>query len=235
MQSVLITGGAGFIGQNLVHAWRAARPADRLVVVDAMTYAANVRSLEPLIADRSILLRQGRHQGCRADAAAVRGTQVHPRRASRRGIACRSLDRRSRSIPADQRARHLHAAQDRARRVALGRHARSQPLSPRLDRRGLWLAAGSRSRLFGDLAVSSQFALRREQGGQRPSGARLCRDLSAAGADHQLLEQLRFLSASGKADPADDHSCAGRQAAADLRRRLQRPRLAARIGSLRRR
>ena len=59
MQSVLITGGAGFIGQNLVHAWRAGQPADRLVVVDAMTYAANVRSLEPLIADRSILFVKG--------------------------------------------------------------------------------------------------------------------------------------------------------------------------------
>src|SRR4029450_13966854 len=44
---------------NLGQAWRAARPADRLTVVDAMTYAANVRSLEPLIADRSIPSRKG--------------------------------------------------------------------------------------------------------------------------------------------------------------------------------
>ena len=59
MHTVLITGGAGFIGQNLVHAWRAARPSDRLVVVDAVTYAANLRSLEPLIADHSIRFVKG--------------------------------------------------------------------------------------------------------------------------------------------------------------------------------
>jgi hypothetical protein len=58
-EKVLITGGAGFIGQNLVHAWRLARPEDRLVVVDAITYAANVRSLEPLIANGSLSFIRG--------------------------------------------------------------------------------------------------------------------------------------------------------------------------------
>jgi len=68
MQSVLITGGAGFIGQNLVHAWRAARPQDKVVVIDAMTYAANVRSLEPLIASRDIVFVKGDIQ----DAALIK-------------------------------------------------------------------------------------------------------------------------------------------------------------------
>jgi len=45
---VLLTGGAGFIGSNLAHLWRALRPTDELVVLDALTYAGHRVSLAAL-------------------------------------------------------------------------------------------------------------------------------------------------------------------------------------------
>jgi dTDP-glucose 4,6-dehydratase len=42
---LLVTGGAGFIGANFVHYWLRAHPDDRLVVLDALTYAGNRRSI----------------------------------------------------------------------------------------------------------------------------------------------------------------------------------------------
>ncbi|UZQ53914.1 dTDP-glucose 4,6-dehydratase [Trichothermofontia sichuanensis B231] len=45
---LLITGGAGFIGANFVHHWFQQYPNDRLVVLDALTYAGNRQSLAPL-------------------------------------------------------------------------------------------------------------------------------------------------------------------------------------------
>ncbi|MCP9799440.1 dTDP-glucose 4,6-dehydratase [Synechococcus sp. RedBA-s] len=47
---LLITGGAGFIAGNLVHHWAAAHPNDTLLVLDALTYAGNLVTIEPLIA-----------------------------------------------------------------------------------------------------------------------------------------------------------------------------------------
>jgi dTDP-glucose 4,6-dehydratase len=47
MPSVLVTGGAGFIGANFVHFWLARHPEDAVVVLDALTYAGNLASLEP--------------------------------------------------------------------------------------------------------------------------------------------------------------------------------------------
>jgi dTDP-glucose 4,6-dehydratase len=46
MRRLLITGGAGFIGANFVHYWLAHHPGDAVVVLDALTYAGNLASLE---------------------------------------------------------------------------------------------------------------------------------------------------------------------------------------------
>lgn len=46
MRRLLVTGGAGFIGTNFVHHWLHNHPGDRLVVLDALTYAGNLDNLE---------------------------------------------------------------------------------------------------------------------------------------------------------------------------------------------
>jgi len=52
MATFLITGGAGFIGSNLVrHALERAAPTDRLVVVDKLTYAGSLLNLEESLKD----------------------------------------------------------------------------------------------------------------------------------------------------------------------------------------
>ena len=49
MQTLLVTGGAGFIGTNFVRYWREHHAQDRVIVLDALTYAgvaANVEGLD---------------------------------------------------------------------------------------------------------------------------------------------------------------------------------------------
>lgn len=48
MRRLLVTGGAGFIGTNFVHYWCDAYPCDRIVVLDALTYAGNLQNLQTL-------------------------------------------------------------------------------------------------------------------------------------------------------------------------------------------
>jgi dTDP-glucose 4,6-dehydratase len=47
VSTLLVTGGAGFIGANFVQYWLDAHPGDRVIVLDALTYAGNRASLEP--------------------------------------------------------------------------------------------------------------------------------------------------------------------------------------------
>jgi dTDP-glucose 4,6-dehydratase len=46
MSKLLVTGGAGFIGANFVRYWLDRHPKDRVVVLDALTYAGNLASLD---------------------------------------------------------------------------------------------------------------------------------------------------------------------------------------------
>ncbi len=50
-KTILITGGAGFIGSNLVHYLRRERPELKLVVLDALTYAGNMANLKDFEGD----------------------------------------------------------------------------------------------------------------------------------------------------------------------------------------
>lgn len=45
---LLVTGAAGFIGANFVHYWVEKYPTDKIVVVDALTYAGNIENLSPV-------------------------------------------------------------------------------------------------------------------------------------------------------------------------------------------
>lgn len=54
---VVITGGAGFIGSNLVHFWNRNHPQDALTVVDALTYAGRRESLDDLKIGKSFDFR----------------------------------------------------------------------------------------------------------------------------------------------------------------------------------
>ena len=46
MHNLLITGGAGFIGSNFVRYWIESYPKDKIMVLDALTYAGNLENLE---------------------------------------------------------------------------------------------------------------------------------------------------------------------------------------------
>ncbi|MEM9273218.1 MAG: dTDP-glucose 4,6-dehydratase [Cyanobacteria bacterium P01_F01_bin.143] len=58
-RSIVVTGGAGFIGSNFVRHWCQNYPEDRVVVLDALTYAGNRANIVDLEATANLKFVQG--------------------------------------------------------------------------------------------------------------------------------------------------------------------------------
>lgn len=52
--NILVTGAAGFIGSNFAFLEAAEHPEDRLVLLDKLTYAGNVNTIEPLLKNSNV-------------------------------------------------------------------------------------------------------------------------------------------------------------------------------------
>ena len=57
--TVLVTGGAGFIGSNYIYFHRKAYPTDRIVCLDKLTYAGNLSTLGEMLEDQNFRFVRG--------------------------------------------------------------------------------------------------------------------------------------------------------------------------------
>ena len=233
-ETLLVTGGAGFIGANLVRHLLAHTGA-KLVVLDKLSYAGHRESLAELegdarftfvegdIGDRALVTRLLERHHPRAIFDLAAETHVD-----------RSIDDASAFVETNVVGVFglLEAVRAHWARLARRRAGRLPPAA-RLDRRGLRLDRGRGARRRAGTA-RAELALLGEQGRGRPARARLAQDLWPARAGDAQREQLRALPASREADPADAAERARRPGAAALRRRQERARLALRRGPLRR-
>ena len=234
MARLLVTGGAGFIGANFVHYWLAEHPGDRLVVLDALTYAGNLANLQARpkrapefrfvhgdICDTPLVEQLLREE--QLDTIVHFAAESHVDR-SIEGPGCLHRDQRHRhAFDAEGRAPRLARGKEPCRRIAsiTSRPMRSMARSARTIRR-------SRNR-------------RRTRPIHRTRPARRPRIIWCGPITTPMACRPRISNCSNNYGPYQfpekliplmiAQLLAGK-VAAGLRRRPQHPRLAARRGSL---
>ena len=221
---LLVTGGAGFIGSAVVRL--AVARGHEVVNLDALTYAAMQANVAPVAGSNLYSFEQAdirdRTALDRIFATHHPDAVMHLAAESRMSIAA------STALPISSRPTSPAPSTCWKPPAPIG-PARA---SPRRSAFTTSRPTRSSARLGATGQFTENHALRPAQplfgvqGRQRPSGARLGRDLWPAGGPDQLLQQLRALSLPRKADPGGDPERFARQAHPGLRRGRERARLA---------
>ena len=181
LSTLLVTGGAGFIGVKFVAYWRRLRPDRRIVIFDALTYAGNFDSLASFCDDRSCKFVRG--DIC--DAAAVEAL-----------FGKYDFDVVVRFAAESHVDRSIHASQIFTRTNVQGTHVlldaalaawRSSFVGRQfhhISTDEVFGSLGGRGAVDRAVALRSEIALCRQQGGQRFSGPVLRPHPRSAGDDH---------------------------------------------------
>ncbi len=189
MRTILVTGGAGFIGSAVVREI-IQHTADRVVVVDKLTYAGNLMSLAPVAQDARFTFEQvdicDRGELDRIFRQHQPDTVMHLAAESH---VDRSIDGPAAFIETNILGTYtlLEAARSWWNTPGHGEKI-GVPFSPYLDRRSVWRSARQRGFLYRDHALCAKQPLFGLESQQRPPGARLAADLWPADAYHQLLQ-----------------------------------------------
>ena len=234
---ILVTGGAGFIGANFVLDWLAAT-GEPVVNLDKLTYAGNLGNLAALARRRAPRVRARRHRRPRRGRAALlaRAPAARDRELRRRDATSTA---RSTAPPRSSQTNVVGTFEllEAARAYWMRRCPQaSASISASCTCRPTRCTARSAPTRPG-FTETTPYAPNSPYSASKAASDHLVRayhhTYGAADAHDQLLEQLRPVPVPREADPADDRQRARRQAAAGVRRRAERARLALRRRSLR--